>query len=177
MCQIDVVLVNQEQVEMTINTLPAIVIGHRRLSSLAVVHGDGLPHVVLRKVGEILADDKMAGEKDQITVQDRKVQPRLLLLGGRVERKTFGPETLYVHLRDTTPQRGIGRGMGVGPLQIRQQSIGQDDLITRSQYHHGPLAFNALLAVVIRHRRLQTFALIAFNTRFHISPCQRTRIG
>ena len=94
MGEVDVVLADEEQVELTVQAVQAVVVGDDLVEAVAFVPGDGLVDVFLDGVRHVFHQDRVAGGEQQAVMKDGQDTPRLFLLGDRVDAPGHDPETL-----------------------------------------------------------------------------------
>ena len=91
MHEVDVVLVHQEQVEVAVQAVQAVVVVDGGFQPLAVVEHHRLIHVVLGRVADVLLQIGMAGDEDVAVVSLAKAPLGLILSGQRVGCLVFMP--------------------------------------------------------------------------------------
>ena len=177
--QIDVVLVKQRQVPLTVYALRAVVVRHRRRQAVALVAVYRFLHVSPRAPGRILDAGIVAGGKDPAVVPDGVSDLRHLPQRHGMRPQVFDPVPRLRRLGDLLAQLIAVRPdhvLDVRATQPCEQRMDEVDVI-RVRRKQVELPFEAGHAVVVRRHRLQTVTVIPLDRPLHVLHGVFPRIG
>ena len=172
MRQVDVVRADEEQVELPVHALRAVVVGDGGLQPLRIVAGYGLADILLGGGLHVFQQDGMGGPERQAVALNDEGPLQLGQPGDGVDALDFVPSALFRRqFRGLANQRLVESADG-RPQQRPLQRGGQHVEAVLGHEEEGPPARHARRVVVMPGGGVQAVRVVEVQGLLHVGPGQ-----